>query len=139
MPNRPAFVLFGLIALTAWAGSRFVQNTGGLPTASTDGVSLVEVTGCRGSVRYTDGGSVSGGKLIPYYYDSVVGWTEGAKANQCLLDTDTQADGGTRRAQVCEWPVAVGFGRVALVSTGLTPQATGHRPARVLGPQRADH
>lgn len=123
--TRPAAVALALLALSALAGTRFAQTSGGVPTASTDGVSLVGVTACRGSVRYTDGGSVAGGKLIPMYYDTVLGWTEAKTTDQCNLSTDTLADGGARRTQLCEFVVAAQFGRAALVSTGLTPQVSG--------------
>ena len=121
MRNRVG-LLISLFAVAGWAGTRFKDTTGTLPTSATDGVALTGVTSCRGSVRYTDGGTASGGKLVPYYRDSILGWVEGPKSDQCSLDTDVQVDGGARQKQVCAWLVSTQYGRAALVPLNVTPQ-----------------
>lgn len=122
---RNLVIFTALCAALAWGGTRATQTTGQLPAAATDGVSLVDVSACRASIRYTDGGTATAGALVPYYYDAVLGWREGPKLSQCTLDSDTQVDGGARFGQLCEWRVINPFGRAAVVPKGLSPQPVG--------------
>lgn len=132
---RTPFVVALLLAAVAFAGSRFTETTGQLPKAATDGVSLIGVEACRASVRYIDGGTVAGGSIVPYYYDSAIGtWFQGADASKCTLDSTTQVDGGTRFAQICEWKVQAQFGRAAIVGSSLTPQAVAINRLECWGP-----
>ena len=123
--NRLAvFLVVLLCSIAAYAGTRFVQNTGSLPTSNTDGVPLAGMSFCRGSVRNSDGGTLMGGTLLPYYKDSILPWGESASASKCTLDTSAQADGGPRYVQVCDWSVAAPFGRLALVGQSLVDNAS---------------
>lgn len=129
--KRYVLIAAVLGAVAAGAGTRYVETYGTLPTVladggTTDGLSLAEVTACRATVRFIDGGTVAGGKLVPYYYDSAIAqWLESKTSDQCTLATDTQVDGGARRAQICEWAVQAQYGRVSVVPLSLTPQTQG--------------
>lgn len=115
-----ALLLLGNLAL---AGTRFSLTNGSVPQATTDGVGLDSVTACRGSVATPDGGTVMGGTLVPYYYDTKLGWMEGPASQACTLDTTTQSDGGNRAVQICQWTVSARYGRAALVSKNLVNAA----------------
>lgn len=119
------FIIISLLATAAWAGSRAADTDGSPPTSATAGVNIAEVEACRGSVRFTDGGTIMGGKLVPYYYDSVLGWTEAKTADQCTLATDTLIDGGSRRTQTCEFAVQARYGRAALAGKSLVGEDGG--------------
>lgn len=133
---RPFLLVLAVLAASAYAGTRFVVTTSGtLPQKATDGVSLQGMSGCRAVVSYTDGGHISGGKIIPHYYDTGASqWVEGATANTCTLDTSTLADGGARAFQVCEWVVNAQYGRAAVVGSSLTPQAIAQLRFECWGP-----
>lgn len=108
------------LAAVAWAGSRVKESAGAVPTLATDGVSLLEVEACRPSVRVDGGGTINGGTLVSYYYDSVLGWTRSATRLDCVLEANKLLDGGAPSAQVCPdtEPVAR-FGRVAFVANNI--------------------
>jgi hypothetical protein len=72
-----------------------------------------------------DGGTLMGGSLVPYYYDSAIGWVEGPTNTWCTLDTTVQADGGNRQKQVCEFTVQAPYGRAALVGKNLVQSGGG--------------
>jgi hypothetical protein len=124
-----------LLAAAAFAGTRWVETSGGIPTAPTDGIGLADsatyggplpITAVRASVRFTDGGTIMGGTLVPYYYDSAIGqWVEAKDADQCALATSKLVDGGSRRVQVCEWTVQARFGRAAVAAKLLVGEDAG--------------
>jgi hypothetical protein len=121
-------VAVSLLAAAAIAGTRFVDTAGAPPSGATDGVSLLDVgpygsvtpiTACRGTIRFSDGGTIMGGSLVPHYYDAVVGWIEGKDSDQCALSGSKLLDGGSRHSQYCEWTVTSRFGRAALAGKSL--------------------
>lgn len=114
----------GLVLLVAaglaFAGTNFaISGSASLPTRASDGVSLQNATSCRGMVYFTDGGTIMGGTLQPYYYNTNTPWMQGPRALACTLDTTYQIDGGSRKSQICEWTVANPYGRASVVATGL--------------------
>lgn len=117
--KRFTFAVVALFALVAWAGTRAKESAAAPPSASTDGVALSEVTGCRASV-YNDGGTINtGGTILLSYYDSAVGWIESDSSLRCTV-TATIADGGTRAGYVCPDIQPLGqFGRIAAHSYGI--------------------
>lgn len=107
-------------AAVAWAGSRASDSAGAQPSAATDGVSLHRAQGCRMSVRVYDGGTLNGGKLLAWYYDSVLGWVRASTALDCTLEANKLPDAGAPAAQVCPdlEPLAQ-FGRLGAQSSAL--------------------
>ncbi len=115
------FAVLFLIGFAAWAGSRAKDSDGSVPTASTDGVSLSEVTGCRASVRSDGGTTINGGTLVLYYYDAVLGWAPSQSSLDCTLDAHRAADGGAGLSLVCpDTRVTAPYGRVAVNARSLT-------------------
>lgn len=126
------FAVTAILALGAYAGTRAKESMGTtIPSASTDGVSLSEVTGCRISVLLDAGTLGTGGTLVMNYYDPVLGWVESASSINCTV-TATTIDGGTRRAYVCPdiEPLAL-YGRVAAYAYGVTAVDGGAGDLRV--------
>lgn len=119
-------VLFAsLLALTAFGGSRVkeaVAVTNAVPAllsdgGTTDGVSLLEVEGCRVSARVTDGGTINGGVLAAYYFDSALGWVRASTALDCTLEANKLLDAGAPTVQVCpDLGTLAKYGRIAYVN-----------------------
>lgn len=111
-----AFAL-GLCALTALAGTRAKESQGTVPFNDggvLEGVSLSEVEGCRLSARVTDGGTINGGGLAVYYYDSVLGWVRSSTSLDCSFESNKLQDGGAPSVQVCpDLGVLAKYGRIA--------------------------
>jgi len=110
-------IALGLCALTALAGSRASDSTGAVPFNDggvLEGVSLTDVEGCRLSARVTDGGTINGGGLAVYYYDTALGWVRGSTALDCTFEANKLLDGGAPSAQVCpDLGVLAKYGRIA--------------------------
>lgn len=105
-----------VLPVLAWAGTRAKESGSTPPTATTDGVNLSEVAGCRASVRVDAGTLGTSGKVLFWYYDAVLGWVESDSALHCTV-TATSNDGGTRMAYVCpDLQPAATFGRIAAQS-----------------------
>jgi len=108
-------LISAFVAAVAWAGSRAADSSGGTPSATTDGVTLLDSTGCRVSIRARDGGTINGGTLAMWYYDSVLGWTRSATSLDCTLEANKLIDGGAPTAQVCpDYQPMARFGRIAV-------------------------
>lgn len=109
-----------LVAAVAFAGTRAKETSGAIPTLSTDGVALTDVSSCRFSARLTDGGTLNGGTLVAYYYDAQLGWVRSATALDCVLEANKLIDGGAPASQVCpDTAVNSRFGRVGVASKNL--------------------
>lgn len=109
-----------VLAAATWAGSRASDSAGGTPSGATAGVSLLDSEGCRVSVRALDGGTINGGSLALWYYDSVLGWTRSATSLDCTLEANKLIDGGAPSAQVCpDYQPAARFGRLAAEARNL--------------------
>lgn len=135
--------LLCLVGAIAWAGTSFqVVDTNKLPSQATDGVRMEFATACRGTVYTTDGGSIMGGKLIPYWYNSNFEWQQGPTSLECNLSTSLQTDGGPRLRQICEWEVINNYGRASIVPSGLLQAdggpATGLVRTECYGPKILD-
>lgn len=117
------FVVLTLASTLAWAVGRRGRDRYGSaaqaePTALTDGVELTDVTGCRMSIR-VDGGNIAPGcKLIPWYWDAKLGWTESDSTLWCT--TTAKSDGGLRDSFLCpDGPMPIArFGYVAVQKVG---------------------
>lgn len=108
------------VAVTAFAGSRAKDSAGAVPSAATDGVALGDSEGCRLSVRTTDGGTINGGTLAVYYYDSVLGWVRSATSLDCVLESNKLIDGGAPQAQVCpDLGILARYGRIGVAAKAL--------------------
>lgn len=120
MPTRLFAIAAVVTCLVAFAGTRAKESAAQAPTATTDGVSLSEVTGCRASVRVDAGTLATGGKILISYYDPVLGWVQSDSSLHCTVAA-TSDDGGTRTSYVCPdmQPLAQ-YGRIAAQSTGVT-------------------
>lgn len=117
---KRSLLLTGLLALSVWAGTRAKDTTGAVPSAATDGVALRGVQACRVSARALDGGTVNGGTLVAYYYDSALGWVRSNTSLDCTLEANKGPSGAAPTAQVCpDTEVLAGFGRVSYAATGL--------------------
>lgn len=108
-----------VVAAFAYAGTIFTSDTtGATPSASTDGVELQGMKACRVSLRVADSGTIGGGTLKPYYYDSNLGWVQGDSA----LNLSVESGHATDNVQV--WPdLEVSnnlFGRLAYVASSIT-------------------
>lgn len=116
MKKTLAAALVSLFAVSlAYAGSRAKETTGNPPTLATDGVNLAEVEGCRISVRSTDGGTINGGTLRQWYYDSVLGWVPSNSSLDCSLDSARLLDAGAPSGQVCPDVIPLAkFGRMSV-------------------------
>ena len=109
-----------LLAAVAFAGTRAKETSGAVPTLSTDGVALTDVSSCRFSARIVDGGTLNGGTLVAYYYDAVNGWVRSPTSLDCVLEANKLIDAGPPSAQVCpDTAVNSRFGRVAVASKNL--------------------
>lgn len=121
---KRAFAVFAVLGICglAWAGTRVVDTDGSPPVDNTTMLGTYSAIACRGSVRFTDGGSAGGGMLVPYYYDptlpNVAPW-QGANAEACTLDSDTQLDGGARPVQSCSWTLTLQSGYVSIAAKNL--------------------
>lgn len=117
---KRALLLTGLVALSVWAGTRAKDTDGSLPSTATDGVSLKEVQSCRASVRSVDGGTVNGGTVVSFYYDSVLGWVRSPASLDCVLEANKLLDGGAPSVQICpDTEVLASYGRVSFVPFGV--------------------
>ncbi len=125
MLNHKVIVVAGLVlAFAAWAGSRAAEtDSATVPSGTTctsAGVAINDSSGCRASVRRTDGGTINSGKVAYYYCDSTLGWVPSSSALDCTLDSNRGADGGASSAHVCPDLVPQArFGRVAAVPYGI--------------------
>lgn len=119
--RRLLLVGAALVGALALAGQQGKDSTGAAPTplgpsaqAERQGVPLTGAVGCRMSIRVDGGGNVAAGcVLVPWYYDSTLGWVESASSLHCT--TTATLDGGARDNYVCpDLTPAARFGRVAL-------------------------
>lgn len=113
-----------VLSQSALAGTVSTDTLGvaPLPDAGSDiGVSLSGATGCRLSVRATDGGTVNGGTLKAYYYDTAtLSWNPSHSALDCTLDANRLSDAGAPYAQICPDLEPLGrYGRILGVSSSL--------------------
>lgn len=125
---RTLFVLLLSVSVIALAGSRVKEITvaqGVVPTTladggTTDGVSLSEIEGCRISARVSDGGTINGGVIGVYYYDSAIGWVRASTALDCTLEASKLFDGGAPAAQVCpDLGILAKYGRISATNKSL--------------------
>lgn len=123
---KKALVFILVVGGIAFAGSnRATVGSDKLPSQSTDGVRVEQATACRGTVYFNDGGTIMGGTLIPYLYNSNHAWGQGPSSLNCTLPTTYEIDGGSRKQSTCEWIVANRFGRVSIVGTNLIGEDAG--------------
>jgi hypothetical protein len=127
---RKGLVFTGcLLALAAYAGRQGKDAAvGAAPSASTDGVPLDNVVGCRCSIRVdagtdavgSNGFASTGWKLYPWYYDEKLAiWSQANSSLHC--SAEARLDGGLIRAFVCPDIVPTArFGRIACSSWGIT-------------------
>lgn len=132
--KRLVFVAAVLAAALAVGATRAKDSTGAEPgilgpsvQASSLGVSLDSVVGCRMSVRVdagladvigSKGFAASGWKLVPWFYDGSNGWVEGNSSLHC--DVEARADGGVIRQFICPDLIpAARFGNISLAKVGV--------------------
>lgn len=118
--------LFVATALVAVAGTRSYESSGSVPSVLADGghgsvgVALNDSAGCRFSARTQDGGTLNGGTIAAYYYDSTLGWVRSNTQLDCTLEASKLLDGGAPSVQVCPDLEVLGrFGRVVGVAKSM--------------------
>lgn len=113
-------LISAVISLTALAFVRTTSSAGAAPSAATDGVSLYGVAACRALVYVTDSGTINGGTLRSYYYDSTAGWVRSNTDQDCVLETAATKGLSSVASHVCEYEVLNKAGRFAMAVSGLT-------------------
>jgi hypothetical protein len=102
---------------TRTSGNVTQNLTGSAPTLATDGVDLSGAEAARVMMSIASG-TFTGGYLKVYFYEPSVGWFE----NQGLRIT-VAANGASAAEGYADFPILADYGRVAVVTSGVTVSA----------------